>query len=386
MSVFKRVRCLDCGKMRDDSKPKKVAPKCPSCGGTSEYMDNWYIRWKQNGVQHKKAIGPNKKHAEAALNRVRLNIAEGRAGLNTVKKTTWKDAADAFDDYIEGHLRPKSQRQYRHSMRLLKEYFGDMTLDQVTPDKVEQFKADRLKSVKPSTVNRDITTIKRLFSLAEDWGMVENNKIRKVKKFEEVPCERFLSAEEEHRLLEECKTPHLKMAVLIALDTGMRKENVLSIQWRNINFASNVITVRLVKKRGHATVSIPMTRRLRTALRAHKKESKVMSQYVIPSPRNPHTHMKVDADFGFETACKRAGLDGFRFHDLRHTFASNFAMRTGNLGALQEILGHSDPSVTKRYAHFAAQAKQALMQQYEGGPNFLDGQGLPNGCQQQQTN
>ncbi|MDY0282325.1 MAG: site-specific integrase, partial [Salinivirgaceae bacterium] len=221
--------------------------------------------------------------------------------------------------------------------------------------------------------------------LSVEWGLLGSNPLSSVKKMEEEGRERYLSSEEIGRLLSECKSPHLHIAVMIALNTGLRLTDVLTLEWRrDVDMEEKVVRKRIVKKKGPLkVVMIPMTAALHSALTDYKKQQKVMSKWVVPSPVKPSKCMSADSNFGFETACVRAGIDvierewtvkgvkkkfkgsSFRFHDLRHTFASHFAQRTGNLGALQEILGHSDPKMTKRYAHFCVDFKRKMMELFE---------------------
>jgi integrase len=119
--------------------------------------------------------------------------------------------------------------------------------------------------------------------------------------------------------------------------------------------------------KGGTLVTVPITNTLREALREYKRQSVVMSKYVIPSPVDPSTHLRVDSDIGFETACKNAKINDFRFHDLRHTFATNFLQRTSDLRALQEILGHSDIKMTERYTHVIKEHLKKLMGKFDEG-------------------
>ena len=366
-AVFKRWRCPACRKSGETDTGKAIL--CPNCKTAVVVAEKWTIRWKHNGKQTAKVIGGNKKIAEAALAKIHTNIAEGRANLNCAPKTPWNVAAEKFLAWSKANNKPKGYAMYEGCVRRMAEMFGGMTLDEITPAKVEEWKAVRLSEGKaPGTVNREITTIKRMLSLAEDWDLLDRNPLGKVKKLEEKGREAYLTDAQADRLLAECKTPHLRMAVVIGLHTGLRESDVLSLRWNSeVDMKDRVIRKKIVKRKGIETIAIPMTATLFEELTAYRKSLSVLSPYVIPSPADPRKCMKSDADYGFATACKRAGLVDFTFHGLRHTFASRFAQKTGNLGALQEILGHSDPKMTKRYAHFCEGFKRQMMEQFDGG-------------------
>jgi len=197
-----------------------------------------------------------------------------------------------------------------------------------------------------------------------------NNKIMAVKLFKENPGRvRFLTDEEIPKLLSHCKTSHLKMAVTLALETGLRIEGCLTLLWSE---TKDGIIVKKVK--GGTVVRVPVTNTLREALDDFRRQSVVMSKYVIPSPVNPSKHMGTDADFGFNTALKNAGIEDFHFHDLRHTFATHFLVRGGDIRVLQELLGHSNITMTMKYTHVVDNFKKSQME------NFDKNRGQGNGA------
>jgi integrase len=150
------------------------------------------------------------------------------------------------------------------------------------------------------------------------------------------------------------------MAVTLALETGLRIHGCLTLLWSEIK---DGIIVKKVK--GGTVVRVPVTNTLREALDEYRRDSRVMSKYVIPSPVNPSKHMGTDANFGFATALKNAGIEDFHFHDLRHTFATHFLMRGGDIRVLQELLGHSNITMTMKYTHVIDSYKQSQMRNFD---------------------
>jgi len=140
------------------------------------------------------------------------------------------------------------------------------------------------------------------------------------------------------RLLEVCN-PRLYSVVACALTTGMRKSEILGLRWENVDLERG--TIYVLKTKSGKERRLPITSKLRNVLTClgAKQQGPVFEMAEITFRRL------------FDTARKDSGLPHFRWHDLRHTFASNFVMKTGNLPALQKILGHATPEMVLRYAH-----------------------------------
>lgn len=365
MSVFKLARCSSCGYNRRESKPGKSLPTCPRCDKEMNYSSNWYISYTFESKKHVQSIAPQKKISQDALNKIKTQIVEKKF-FHKPPSVYWNEATEQFRRWYITNTKHGTRRMYDYGLSVLNPYFENYTLDKITPAMVEQFKEEKSKHVKPATVNRYLATIKRLFSLAEEWNLVESNKIRKVKLLKEENARtRFLTDEEISRLLSECRTPYMKLAVLIALNTGLRKDGVLTLEWTEIDFKSKVIH-KTVK--GGIMVHIPLTQVLEKALLDYKSEQKILCPYVISSPFH-HERPITDIKKGFRAACKRAMITDFTFHDLRHTFASKFLTRvkgSKSLKALQEILGHKSLKMTMRYAHLLDQHMKEAMNEFKG--------------------
>jgi integrase len=328
------------------------------------------------------AVSSRKDITEAALAKKKIQIIEGRF-LDKAPETRYSDAKKAFLAWAEINTASGSYHMYKNGLDKWDKECRYLTLDRIGPDILERHKAALLREgkVSPRTINRDTQAIKRLCSWATEQNpkLLERSAIQAVRLLDENnERARFLSDDEIVRLLSECDTPHLRMAVIIALETGLRKEGCLTLQWRNIDFENKLITKPHTK--GNKTVHIPLTDTLKAELDAYKKSCSVLSRWVIPSPKNPAEPMGDNANFGFNTACVRAGIrnkkekgdkrrdpDNFVFHDLRHTFASLFLMRGGDISTLARILGHSTTRMTERYGHIADSHMKAQMEKFDKG-------------------
>lgn len=372
--VYRIAYCKACNYRREDTKPKKDVGKCPRCGNPLVYLANWYIRYQHRGKQFRQSGGPTKALAEMLLAQKKKDIYEKKLGIQKEPSTPWTTAKDLFLEWAKTNKAKGTYRMYLSCLATVEKQFPPIKrlhLDELESGDIESYKNNRIvMDVEGSTVNREVTSIKRVLSWATEQNppllLQINNKIMNVKLFKENPGRiRFLTDEEIPRLMEQCKTPHLKMAVTLALETGLRIDGCLTLLWSEIK---DGIIVKKVK--GGTVVRVPVTNTLREALDEYRRDSVVMSKYVIPSPVNPSKHMGTDADFGFNTACKNAGIEDFRFHDLRHTFATHFLMRGGDIRVLQEILGHSSIVMTQKYTHVVDSYKQKQMKNFDENRNY----------------
>lgn len=381
MGVFKIEKCPTCLYNRRESNPGENGA-CPKCGQTMRFSDNWHISYSIMGRKKVESVSPKKSVARDALAKVRVQIREGRF-FDKVPSTPWREAVRQFRGWFQVNTAPATARMYENSLKALEPHFSRYSLDRITPQMVEHFKALRAAETKAvpdgdgvrevpitsATVNRDLATIKRIFSLSEQWGLVETNRIRRVKLLRENNDRiRFLTQDEIGALLSECNTPQLRLAVQIALNTGLRKAGVMSLRWTEIDFPRKLIT-KTVK--GEKRVHIPLSSELERELHRYRASEKILSQYVLPA-KVGGGHL-FDLKKGFQGALRRAKIEDFRFHDLRHTFASWFLMRTGDLKALQEILAHSDIKTTMRYAHLLDEHKHRAMEKFSNHRSEIRG-------------
>lgn len=361
--IYKVEKCRVCGYKRKEESPKE-AGACPKCSGPLSFSDNWYIDYYVSGRRRTEAVSPRRKDAEDAYAKKRVDIREGRY-WDKVADITWESAKKNFCAWMLTNVMPNTKRMYDNSLLILDPHFRGMTLNQIRPADVERFKGKRLKEgVKAATVNRDLATIKRLYSLAEDNGDIEVNRMRKVKLLKEGDGRiRVLTAEERGKLMENAKVPWLRMAILVALNTGMRKETIVTLRWPEIDFRGDFILKPGAK--GGKTARIPLAPSLKAELASWKNGQAVMSQWVFSSPDDPAKHVHVRSHTTWDAALENAGIKDFRFHDLRHCFATDFLRATGDLNALRDILGHADLKMVLRYAHVLDDHKKEAMEKFD---------------------
>jgi integrase len=241
--------------------------------------------------------------------------------------------------------------------KLLAHFGADTPLAEITAPRITEYRIQRLttkserlkRHLTPASVNRELCVLRSVLRLAadDDYGYLEKAPRVRMEK-EPQGRLRYLTEDEASRLLTECRraaehpvsprrSTQLYPVVVLALETGMRRGEILGLEWSRVNFSRGVIQLEMTKNGTRR--EIPMRRAVYDVLSA------------LPKSGTRLFHGSVRG--AFESAVARAQIEGFRFHDLRHTFASWFMMRGGSIYALQQILGQKTIEMTMRYAHLA---------------------------------
>jgi integrase len=319
---------------------------------------------KNRKVEHNPAQGkrvmkrfPLKKDAEAYLGKVQAAKREGRYhDVFDVKRETQVIFKDLAARYVENYQGQKCF--YRLKYYLVDEYratFGDRRLSEISYLELGTYrnrrKATPTRAGKPradATVNRELSTLRHMLNKAVEWGMLENNPSNKGSRLmlkENNHRLRFLSGAEIDALLKAC-SPHLKPIIETALLTGMRRGELLSLKWEQIRNGF----IYLTETKSGKGRQIPVNKRMEEVLREVRRGNQLKSPFVFCDIQGRRFYQ---VRRSFITACRKAGIEAFRFHDLRHTFASQLVMRGASLKAVQELLGHADLKMTMRYAHLS---------------------------------
>lgn len=239
-------------------------------------------------------------------------------------------------------------------IRELDTLFGNLPLRMFNTKLLEQYQTRLLteKLLKPATVNRYVAAVKHMFTKAVEWEMVEDSILKHMKRVKFLPENnrrlRYLSGEECQKLLG-CCDAHLRPIVVTALNTGMRKEEILSLTWDNVDLKHGFILLNQDQTKNSERKEVPINGTLRETLSAVTRRLDI--PYVFYDPTSGKRYL--DVKRSFKTALKRAGIKDFKFHDLRHTFASQLVMTGADLTTVKDLLGHKTLAMTLRYAHLA---------------------------------
>ena len=238
--------------------------------------------------------------------------------------------------------------------------YGGKKLSEITAKDIDDFKEVRLKEVKPATVNRELSTLRQIFNFARRWEKFFGENPVSISGLlpEENSEERILTLEEEERLLS-CSNAFLRPIITTALQSGMRKTEILTLKWSNVDLENGIITIDQTNTKSKKTRRVPMSSTLKTLLREQKLKSGG-SEYVFLSHAGEAYKSHQSLKGAFERACEKSGLVSFRFHDLRHTAATRMIERGASIVAVSKILGHCDIKMTMRYSHPENSLKEAV--------------------------
>lgn len=205
------------------------------------------------------------------------------------------------------------------------------------------------ETISKRSVDICIARLKRMFNLCVDWGLLPANPAARVRLFREDRRRvRYLSDDEEASLLDAC-TPQLRRVVLFALHTGMRRGEILGLRWQDVDFKNEVAMIPAERAKGKRNRFIPLNS---VAMDVLKELPHSLDRNALVF-RNSEGGEWDRLRKHWEYAVFAAGLEDFRFHDLRHTYASRLVMAGIDLAVLRELLGHRDFEMTLRYAHLA---------------------------------
>ncbi len=243
-------------------------------------------------------------------------------------------------------------------------YFGDIKANKIKPSMVESFQHDMLKTkskhgrpFKPSTVNRMVALMKRIFNLALREDMVLKNPCWKVTMLKENNQRDRVISFEQYELLQEQLESHLKPIVAVGYFTGMRLGEILGLTWKQVNMEQGYIDLEPEQTKTSEPRRVYFTEELCQVLERVAKVKGLRHRFVFTYKGKPITSFRRT----FRSACQRAGIQDFRFHDLRHTFNTNMRKAGVDQTVIMKLTGHKTPAMFNRYNTVDQQdAKQAM--------------------------
>jgi integrase len=309
------------------------------------------------------------------------NVAHNRAPLAGLDA----NQGLSFGDFIEQKYKPWAKanrpRSADYTLARLARCFGKWkhkTLQEITTECVEDWKVARLKDgLAPTTVLRDVASLSGVLSRAVKMGKLDTNPVRNVDKprIDRRTKVRYLSIDEESRLrsaltkrdeeglaarksanewrrarhrdlLPEPKrfSDHLTPAVVLSINTGLRRGELLSLLWTDIDAEEKLLTVRGISAKSGDTRYVPLNDEAMTLIKDWRQDS-VDGERLFPVSTSFKT--------SWGALLQRAKVTRFRWHDLRHHFASRLVQAGVPLNTVRELLGHGSLAMTLRYAHLA---------------------------------
>ena len=354
--------------------------------GVYEKNGHWYFEIMIRKKRYCRAIpeATCKKDAEKYLTVFKADLLRGKLDLaENIGQKPFAEIADMYINYAETNLSARDT-----AIRIAKRFKGlwnNKIIADITPKVIEGYKESRqkttfarkkingkevVKHISSATINRELAALSKMFSLAIANGYTRENPLKDVKKLRVTnKLERHLSVEEEKRLYQVCNDDfsfstlpaeeqerlrrihngehaYLKPILIMALNTAMRKGEILNMTWDCVDFTKNEISA-LNTKNGKKN-TIPMSSKLRKTLLA-LYQTQSHNKYVFT---NPYTGTKYnDIKKCFKKVCELAEVKNLRFHDLRHTGATRMVAAGVPLPVVKQILNHASIQTTMRYAH-----------------------------------
>ena len=256
-------------------------------GNKHEY---WYIDYALDGKRKWESVGQvgtvSKEHAKKLLALRKTEILQGKFNAPKPKVIpTFSEFAREYLEFAKGNK--KSWDRDMYALRSLEPFFGSYKLTDISPILIEKYKLERKQVVSTSTVNKELSIMRRMFNVAISWDKCKLNPVSKVKFFKEAPPkERILTYDEEKALLDSSHE-HLKPILITALNTGMRYGELLNLTWNDVDLESGYIHVR--QSKSGKSRNIPMNESVRETLLALESENFVSNSVSSDSIREEKT-------------------------------------------------------------------------------------------------
>ncbi len=347
---------------------------------------SYYARWGRSGIQVIGKVGQfTPDEARERCQKILGNVAHGRPPLEGLDGadglTLGQFITDTYTPWVKAH-RPRTAEGtlWRLGLHFAKLY--NKPLSAITVEDVEGWRLKRInEGIEPSTVRRDLDALSSVLTRAVKLDKLANNPVRRVErpKIDRTPKVRYLDAAEERRIRKALSErdaemrkaresanrwrkarkqdplpplpyfgDHLTPAVLISMNTGMRRGELLALRWANVDMKGKQLTVEGATAKAGQTRHIPLNDEALDVLKKWKEQA-------------PAGDRVIAVDTGFKTAwaslLERAKITKFRWHDLRHHFASRLVQAGVPLNTVRELLGHGSMAMTLRYAHLAPDQK-----------------------------
>lgn len=317
----------------------------------------WWVKLSINGEEkYESTKTTDRKIAEAYEAKLRHEMHQAIM-FGVKRKYLWMEA---MHRYIEETKANKSHETDLYHFRWLFPHLKDKYLTDITSDVIRKLINIRVdEGVKPATVNRCMALLNRVLQKShKEWDWLDKPPVvRKLK--EPKQRVRFLMPEEANRLLRELP-PHLHDMALFTLNTGLRMSEATGLQWSHVDLQRKTAWIVADNSKNGKARTIPLNEEAICVLRKWLFKH---SQYVFTYKGQPIKRVNGRA---FRNALQRANISDFRWHDLRHTWASWHIQNGTPIYVLKELGGWSDFEMVQRYAHLSSEHLQPFANTVSG--------------------
>ena len=313
----------------------------------SNRNNKWHARVRRVGQPTVAKTFLTKQDAEKWARSIEIEIDRGTF-INTsyAQKTLFKDLIQQYLKEVTPTLRSVREDTYR-LRKMMANPISELNLTELTPNKIANYRDERLKEVKPNTVIRELAYISSIINHARrEWGLAIINPVAQIRKPSQPQGrERILNDDELNRILHEAEKLNLFMKPLceFALETAMRRGELLSLTWNNVDFMKRTAYLKITKN--GSSRFVPLSNK---ALLILKQLPRDISGVVFPLKGNT-------VSMGFIKTVKRSGIKDFHFHDLRHMALTRLSTKFTNILELAAVSGHKELKMLQRYVHYKAE-------------------------------
>ena len=307
-----------------------------------------------------------------------------------------KERAQTLRRYLDDYYKPwvlKNRKSGKYTLEVIDRHFKhflDLPISNIKELDIEKWQIQELdRGLMASTVNRNLTALRGIITKAHSQSFVTENVLSLVQNLKETDSKRirFLSPSEEKQLITALKVrndyllkgrdnanewraqrnypllptigideyaDHLEPMIILTMNTGLRKGELFALKWSDIDFTNRTLMVKAANAKSSKVRHIPLCQIAYNAIVKWKKQDKSVEGYVF---KNSNGNRFTDIKKGWKGILESAKIKDFRFHDLRHHFASTLVMRGAPLNTVRELLGHSSINTTLRYAHLGQDHK-----------------------------
>jgi site-specific recombinase XerD len=334
--------------------------------------DTWWISYcDRAGMRHREKIGRRDEAFRAYADR-RRKISEGTYVTPRGRRRgiSFGELASAAMEHRRLRIRPRSHEADLSRIKELHPLIAHRPAAEITPGEINKALDALLTGqhasghhISQATANRYRSLISSIFAFGVQAGHVGQNPVRQVKRLKESdPVVRYLSADEEQRLRTEIrrKSPEHEAEMDLALYTGMRRGEQFTLKWANVDLEHGILRVN--GKTGIRSIVVNSSARQALELLSARRAPGTV--FVCPDASHED---QIDQRRWFEKAVRAAGVVKFRWHDLRHTFASRLVMAGVHLQPVQGLLGHKSIVMTMKYAHLSPEHLHAAAERIGPG-------------------
>ncbi|OUO92197.1 site-specific integrase [Cloacibacillus sp. An23] len=347
----------------------------------------YYLKYKNSkGKSDSYKIGDEKLFTPTqARETAKKFLAEMAVAGTDIKRERKKARGMTVRDLIDAYVAAGGS-QFTVDMITALSVFFDREAESLTPIEIETWRTNNKKVTgnKDSTINKQVGALKTILNFGVDRELIDHNPVAKIKKLKEIDSvakTRYLTEDERARLLaalnkydieqrearrrtrQHEKGKHLpsmegwafanyfKPVILLSLNTGIRRHALLSLRWDDVDLEAGTVTLRAETAKSKKTAVLPLNSMALNVLRQWHAQRVDGNPLVFPSPQTGG--IMDNCDTTFARLLKEAGITNFRWHDMRHDFASRLVMAGVDLNTVRELMTHSDIKMTLRYAHLA---------------------------------